>query len=84
MVRKTTSPVSSFLSTECEKAFKMRLLMALICGCFVATACEEDAKPSKPSSRTEKQIEGWTVKVDDRLLSGVDTPLGTGSRLSAP
>ena len=42
----------------------------------------------KPTSRTEKKIEGWTVRVDDRLLAGPDTELGTqamrflGSKLS--
>jgi hypothetical protein len=35
-------------------------------------------KPSqpKPESRTTKNIEGWTVKVDDRLLAGNDAELG--------
>lgn len=32
--------------------------------------------PPKPSSRTDKQIEGWTLRVDDRLLNGPDKELG--------
>src|SRR5207253_6911933 len=32
--------------------------------------------PAKPTSHTLKQIEGWTVHVDDRLLSGEDKELG--------
>jgi hypothetical protein len=31
---------------------------------------------SKPTSHTVRQIEGWSVNVDDRLLSGYDKPLG--------
>ena len=35
------------------------------------------AEPSKPTSRTDRVIEGWTVRVDDRLLRGPDEALGT-------
>ncbi|MFO0875874.1 MAG: sialate O-acetylesterase [Gemmataceae bacterium] len=34
-------------------------------------------EPAKPTSRTSKSIEGWTVRVDDRLLRGPDETLGT-------
>jgi len=37
---------------------------------------KEKAEPSKPTSRTEKKIEGWTIRVDDRLLKGPDEALG--------
>lgn len=33
--------------------------------------------PPKPTSRTEKKLEGWTIRVDDRLLTGTDAELGT-------
>jgi len=33
--------------------------------------------PAKPTNRTEKKVEGWTVRVDDRLLAGADAELGT-------
>jgi hypothetical protein len=32
--------------------------------------------PAKPTAHTIKEIEGWKVHVDDRLLSGVDKELG--------
>ncbi|QVL32134.1 hypothetical protein KIH39_25410 [Telmatocola sphagniphila] len=37
---------------------------------------EKSAEPSKPTSRTERKIEGWTIRVDNRLLSGPDQELG--------
>ncbi len=30
-----------------------------------------------PTSRTDRNVEGWTVRVDDRLLKGPDAALGT-------
>ena len=32
--------------------------------------------PPKPATHTARQMEGWTVRVDDRLLSGDGKPLG--------
>lgn len=32
--------------------------------------------PAKPTSHTIRQIEGWSVHVDDRLLNGADKELG--------
>ncbi len=32
---------------------------------------------AKPASRTTRAIEGWAVRVDDRLLTGPDVELGT-------
>jgi hypothetical protein len=37
------------------------------------TAADE---PAKPTSRTDRTLEGWTVRVDDRLLQGPDKELG--------
>jgi hypothetical protein len=34
-------------------------------------------EPPKPTSHTIKKIEGWTVRVDDRLLKAPDQELGT-------
>lgn len=34
------------------------------------------AESPKPASRTARVVEGWTVRVDDRLLSGPDADLG--------
>jgi hypothetical protein len=35
------------------------------------------SEPLKPTSHTLKKIEGWTVRVDDRLLSGAEESTGT-------
>ena len=37
------------------------------------------AADDKPASRTERKVEGWTVRVDDRLLAGPDAALGAKS-----
>ena len=34
-------------------------------------------EPAKPTSRTDRKVEGWTVRVDDRLLRAPDDELGT-------
>jgi hypothetical protein len=39
-------------------------------------AAPRDAAPAKPASHTKRDIEGWTVRVDDRLLAGSDEALG--------
>jgi len=36
----------------------------------------DEVVPAKPASHTEKQIEGWTIQVDDRLLAGDGAALG--------
>jgi hypothetical protein len=41
--------------------------------CLAATAAEAP----KPTSRTERSIEGWTVRVDDRLLESKHKEVGT-------
>ena len=33
--------------------------------------------PPQPTSRTDRTLEGWTIRVDDRLLKGPDAELGT-------
>lgn len=38
---------------------------------------KEKSVPSKPAARTERKLEGWTIRVDDRLLIGPDEALGT-------
>ncbi len=37
----------------------------------------EDADPAKPTSHTDRKIEGWTVRVDDRLLQAPNDGLGS-------
>ncbi len=38
---------------------------------------KEKPEPAKPTSHTNKNVEGWTVRVDDRLLKAPDDELGT-------
>ena len=38
---------------------------------------KEDADPAKPTSHTDRKIEGWTVRVDDRLLQAPNDALGS-------
>ncbi len=42
-----------------------------------ADAPKEKPAPAKPTSHTAKTVEGWTVRVDDRLLKAPDDELGT-------
>lgn len=53
-------------------------LLFLVPGLCLPLQAEEktDASP-KPASHTERNIEGWTVRVDDRLLSGENAARGT-------
>src|SRR4051794_26934616 len=53
----------------------MRLATALVLGVIVGHA--PAAEPDTPASRTDKTVEGWTVRVDDRLLKAPDDELGT-------
>ena len=50
------------------------VLPALIAGLLAAGPAA--AAPSQPTSRTARTVEGWTVRVDDRLLAGPDADLG--------
>ncbi len=51
------------------------LSVVLIAGIISSTRAQEP-EPAKPASRTVRQIDGWTVRVDDRLLSGTEEELG--------
>jgi len=37
---------------------------------------QQDDEPSKPVSHTNRELEGWTIRVDDRLLQGPQSALG--------
>ena len=43
----------------------------------MAPPAKAKPEPPKPTSRTTRTVEGWTVRVDDRLLKGPDADLGT-------
>jgi len=52
-----------------------RLLLLLMLGAASARA-DEPKDPPKPTSHTERDIEGWKVRVDDRLLKAPDETMG--------
>ncbi len=41
------------------------------------TPSKAKTEPAKPTSHTDRKLEGWTIRVDDRLLKGPDEALGT-------
>jgi len=45
--------------------------------CVTAPVPGGPTESTKPNSHTERKLEGWTVRVDDRLLKGPDSALGT-------
>lgn len=53
------------------KAILFPLLCILSAGAFAAE------KPTLPTTHTTRDIEGWTVRVDDRLLHGDSAAVGT-------
>ena len=52
-------------------------LLARVCVLCVGGLAAEKPEPPKPASRTNRQIEGWTVRVDDRLLAPPHDPSST-------
>lgn len=48
--------------------------LAFLFAGLTASPAADDAP--KPTSRTKRDVEGWTVRVDDRLLDGPDAALG--------
>ena len=54
----------------------MTKLLTTLTLALLAAPARADAVPPKPAAHTTRQIEGWTVHVDDRLLDGPDRDLG--------
>jgi hypothetical protein len=52
-------------------------LFVVTCALCAGVLAEEKPEPPKPVSRTVRKIEGWTVRVDDRLLHPPHDVLGT-------
>jgi hypothetical protein len=50
------------------------VLIALVCG--TSSSAKEPAEPSKPASHTTRKIEGWNVRIDNRLLQAPNEALG--------
>lgn len=42
-----------------------------------AATTKEKTEPDKPASHSDRKLEGWTIRVDNRLLQGPDEALGT-------
>ena len=62
---------------------KLTTLPCVILGCaFFLVPClpspgaEAPTEPPKPTSRTERMIEGWTVRIDDRWLQAPNDKMG--------
>lgn len=55
--------------------FRLALILAVAVGAVPSPTRAAD--PPKPTSHTVRMIEGWTVRVDDRLLRSPDDKLGT-------
>ncbi len=56
---------------------KVVLVAAWLLPALAALRGAERTEPSKPISHTVRQIEGWTVRVDDRLLAPPNDLLGS-------
>lgn len=53
------------------------LVLSALAACFaLSIAAEDKPEAAKPASRTTRDIEGWTVRIDDRLTAGAEEPLG--------
>ena len=50
--------------------------MALAWLCGAALLAEEKTAPAKPTAHTIRQVQGWTVRVDERLLAPPEAELG--------
>jgi len=57
--------------------FLLVLLPGSPAGSAAAPAGEIKLASAKPVSHTTRDIEGWTVRIDDRLLNDADSALGT-------
>lgn len=43
---------------------------------LLATPAKNKVEPEKPASRSERKLEGWTIRIDDRLLNEPNAALG--------
>ena len=58
-------------------ALKFGLLGLLLFFAYASPATEGEMDYPKPVSRSVRHLEGWTVRVDDRLLAGTNAVLGS-------
>ena len=52
---------------------------AIVCSLLIAAQNSSKPEPPKPDSRTTRTIEGWTVRIDDRLLDAAHQTIGKRS-----
>src|SRR5437868_8902222 len=62
-------------SSMVMKQFFLAVVLAALPQFILAE--DKPKEPAKPTSHTDRKIEGWTVRVDDRLLKAPDDVLGT-------
>lgn len=60
----------------------MKTILPFACCCFAfalhAADPDEEPAPSQPTARVDREVEGWKVRVDDRLLGeSADAIIGT-------
>jgi len=60
-----------------QKNFTACLLAALVIQVTLSIRAADMPEAGKPTARTPRQIEGWTVLVDDRLLQPPEAELGS-------
>lgn len=66
-----TGPTSMLSYTYCSQScWTSILLLAALLAAPPATAADAAGKPPLPASHTTRTVEGWTVRIDDRLLAG--------------
>jgi hypothetical protein len=82
---KLAAPVAAKTITYLDsKAWSQKTLLRGENGIAALSFCEapilpvkEKPVPDKPTSHTDRKLEGWTIRVDDRLIKGPDEELGT-------
>ena len=67
------------MRTSFQSWFGVGIIAALSLQSGVPACAADRPEPSKPTSHSTRQIEGWTVRVDDRLLAQPNDVLGTNA-----
>ena len=59
----------------------MKLVSVLLSVLLSGATLARDADPPKPTAHTKREVEGWTVQIDDRLLKAPDAELTNAERV---
>jgi hypothetical protein len=54
----------------------LRFVLCIPLFALISTASRADTEPAKPTAHTDRKLEGWTIRVDDRLLEAPNEELG--------